>query len=349
MFRPIDLNLSLYSNRSIPPAQENALASKKIPYPLVLENLTPYLSYLKPSEAVRLLLTCRHFHFGGFWKALCKLQRPLSWEHDLFYRQSDLSDQIQKKDKELAYNRLFGLRAQQLQEPWAVQTTETIASSQTWPRVAILSNGYIVIGRRSINILSRTCTQKMAVIAENISRPTKGLISDIIALTDGRFLTSSFKDHQAHIWSPIGERIATLEHDGCVTCMTVCPNGDIMTGSKDTKVRRWTPDGKLVMTHIGHTESISGILMLRDGTPVTQSQDDTVIIWSLSGDEIPIIKHPGLTGMARLQNGGLVIISRDGEAVIWSSKGKCMSTFAHPSAGNVAINIAVGRTGIYSL
>lgn len=52
------------------------------------------------------------------------------------------------------------------------------------------------------------------------------------------------------------ECAATLEgHEGPVLSLAVTPDGDILSGSGDTTIRRWS-GGKCVQTYKGHTDTV---------------------------------------------------------------------------------------------
>lgn len=312
----------------------------KIPDSIVLALMK---RYLRPLEAVRIMLTCRHFHFYSLsdtlWQDLCKLQRPLGWEDDPFHRQIA---QIQEPAKRaLGYNRLFDLHAQKCQEPWKIKATIHLKNrANLFTTLAVLSNGNIVTGKNAIQIWSRADAR-----VSKFSPPTDLFISQIAALTGGGFITLMPASHRAYIWSDTGKLLTTLEHNGGVQCIKIL-NEEIITGSDDTEVRRWKPDGTLVKTYRGHTSSVQKIVILQDGALATIARDNRVIIWSVDGrNPVVTFEHPGCTDMAGLMSGGIVTISKNGDGIIWSPAGKPISTFKHLSPSSWAMYITVLRNG----
>jgi WD40 repeat protein len=353
---------------NISPVQLHAVrgsgAITKTPYPVVLE----IMSYLRSPEAVCLMSTCRYFHFDFFWQVLCKLQSPVSWKDDPFHCKIALIQNSAKRA--LCYNRLFALRMQKRQEPWKMKVIPNflydLASEPLFycNTLAILSNGNIVTGNHDIEIWSRAGLRVKTISIPGDDDSNK--ISCIVAIQGGGFITTMQYPrpqtcmwcyrYQAYIWSDAGKLIAALNHDGLVTCLATFPNGEILTGSEDTKVRRWTPDGKLVMTYHGHTKKILEIAILRDGTFATASEDDTVIVWSLDGNPIATLEplqyqgpdknpyigpHLDLASLASLQNGNLATISGLGKGVIWSPDGKPISTFEHRGSFSPEMRVKV--------
>jgi len=74
-------------------------------------------------------------------------------------------------------------------------------------------------------------------------------------------------------------------HTKKITCITNLPNGDIITGSADKKIKIWNSDtgrlaGKCIKTLHGHQNGILCVNVLLDGRIISGSLDNTLKIWN---------------------------------------------------------------------
>jgi len=70
-------------------------------------------------------------------------------------------------------------------------------------------------------------------------------------------------------------------HTGRITCVTNLPNGNIITGSEDKKIKIWNAEsGNCIKTLSGHKNYILCLNVLLDGRIISGSLDKTLKIWN---------------------------------------------------------------------
>ena len=57
------------------------------------------------------------------------------------------------------------------------------------------------------------------------------------------------------------------------------PNGNFASGSSDKVIRIWEDSGNCVAALTGHTDPVSCLACLDDGTLVSGSDDKTIRLW----------------------------------------------------------------------
>ena len=114
----------------------------------------------------------------------------------------------------------------------------------------------------------------------------------------------------------------TLEgHTGYVACISVLPDGRIVSGSLDDPIRIWdTETGACLKTLEGHTRYVTCISVFPDGRIVSGSYDNTMRIWNIeTGECMQTLKgHTGaVLCISILPDGRIVSGSKDGTMRIW--------------------------------
>ena len=115
----------------------------------------------------------------------------------------------------------------------------------------------------------------------------------------------------------------TLEgHIDEVNCISVLPDGRIISGSYDKTLKIWNPStGNCDHTFIGHTDAVRCIAILPNGRIISGSSDKTLKIWNLlTGNcDHTFTGHTELVwSVAILSNGRIVSGSYDKTIKIWS-------------------------------
>ena len=72
----------------------------------------------------------------------------------------------------------------------------------------------------------------------------------------------------------------TLEgHQDIVTTVAITPEGNIISGSDDTTVKVWSPQGTFLHTLQGHQDIVTTVAITPEGNIVSGSYDNTVKVW----------------------------------------------------------------------
>lgn len=282
--------------------------------------------YLRVPEIVKFLRTCRHFEHvtnkGYLWQILFKIHNP-NWQDDRFHCliQSRTQD---REIQELAYYRLYALRAKGLKDPWRVKTTISVSKYAFWrchTGIVVLSNSNIAMGvpHRKMTIWS----------SEGVQIKTPALtsyklgVACMAALPGGGMVTAAILGHLAHLWSPDGKLLHTLNgHTGAVRCVAVFSDGRIVTGSRDHTVGLWSPFGMHLATLTGHTGAVTRVAVLPSGGVVSGSEEDgTAIIWSREGMRVKTLNNTdAIKSIAVLPCGGVVTASESSRPYCWNQK-----------------------------
>ena len=69
-------------------------------------------------------------------------------------------------------------------------------------------------------------------------------------------------------------------HTNYIATLAVLPDGSVVSGSRDTTLRRWDPkSGQCIGTWKGHTHGVRALVVLPDGSVVSGSRDTTLRRW----------------------------------------------------------------------
>lgn len=122
------------------------------------------------------------------------------------------------------------------------------------------------------------------------------LTTGLAYLPDGAHLLSSHADGAVRIWKDEeGTLVARIPaHKGEVTCLAVSSDGKYLaTGGADKVVRVWlVTNQKLAKEFTGHEGGVLSVAFLKSGQVASTSQDGTVRVWSLEGNEVATTNTP---------------------------------------------------------
>jgi hypothetical protein len=121
-----------------------------------------------------------------------------------------------------------------------------------------------------------------------------------------------------------------LFHRYSVTAIGELPDGRLVSGSADAKVRVWGEDGWHPVTLEGHCRGVRGLVVMPDGTVASCSRDGAVRVWDPTR-EVCIAKLLGHTddcnALAAMPDGKLASGSADGTVRVWDpATGVCVLT-----------------------
>ncbi len=167
-------------------------------------------------------------------------------------------------------------------------------------------------------------------------------VSCLTVLPDGR-LVSGYKDGTIEIWDlsqPAGQQCITTwkahigsiiyngkTYGGYVNCVTVLPDGRLVSGSQDQTLKVWDlskpPGLQYVATLEGHTGSVTNVIVLPDGRLASSCCDNTLKVWGLNkpAGQQCVATLEGHGGGVRccivLPDGRLVSCSEDATLRVW--------------------------------
>jgi WD40 repeat protein len=171
----------------------------------------------------------------------------------------------------------------------------------------------------------------------------------ITVLADGRIVSGS-RDGTLKVWNShilsLGkdndERQRNHQTEKCditcrghtdeIWCVAVLPDGNIISGSEDARLKIWNPEtGECYKTFIGHTDGVNCVAVLPDGDIVSGSHDNTLKTWNPGTGkcEITFTGHSdSVTCIGVLPDKRIVSGSLDATLKIWNYQtGKCEITF----------------------
>ena len=120
-------------------------------------------------------------------------------------------------------------------------------------------------------------------------------------------------------------------HSRGITCISVFPDGRIVSGSSDWSLRVWNPStGQNLQVLEGHSGCVNCVAVLGDGRIVSGSADATLRIWDASSGQclISLKGHSkGIRCVSVLPDGRIVSGSSDRTLRVWDpDTGQCLLT-----------------------
>eukprot|EP00668_Euglena_longa_P034152 GGOE01043908.1.p1 GENE.GGOE01043908.1~~GGOE01043908.1.p1 ORF type:complete len:793 (-),score=266.87 GGOE01043908.1:235-2613(-) len=106
---------------------------------------------------------------------------------------------------------------------------------------------------------------------------------------DGRLISGSW-DSTLIIWAPDGTAQHTLQgHTKNVLCVCWLTVDQILSGSGDRSIIMWSSAGQKQKVLTGHTDAIRAVKEVPEIGFISSSNDCTLIVWSYAGDQLQIL------------------------------------------------------------
>ncbi|KAG0631249.1 hypothetical protein M758_1G238100 [Ceratodon purpureus] len=167
----------------------------------------------------------------------------------------------------------------------------------------------------------------------SIAKDLKGhklQVSNVAVVDSNGDILSASVDSTVRRWRN-GKVVEVLEgHEGPVQAVISLPNGDVVTGSSDTTMRLWRGSA-CISTIRGHTDTVRGLTLMPNVGIVSASHDGSVRLWALSGEQLlEFVGHTAIVySVASHSSGDIASGSEDGFAKIWRG-GVCVQSIEHP-------------------
>jgi len=163
-------------------------------------------------------------------------------------------------------------------------------------------------------------------------------IEGVMVLDDGRFLSFSYSG--IRLWSNQGESLATLK-DSLITGVNILDDGCFISWSSYyLTLRLWSFDGMPLTTLEGHSDYISGVIVLNDERFLSWSDDGTLRLWtSKSKIQSTLEGHSDLiNGVEVLDNGNILSYSSD-ETRLSNNDGKFLANLEGDYGGILGVKV----------
>ncbi|CAL0329220.1 unnamed protein product [Lupinus luteus] len=151
-----------------------------------------------------------------------------------------------------------------------------------------------------------------------------------IALDDNGDIISSSVDSTLRRWRN-GQSVETWEaHKAPVQAVIKLPSGEIVTGSSDTTLKLWR--GKTCLhTFAGHADTVRGLAAMSGLGILSASHDGSLRLWAVSGEVLmEMVGHTAIVYSVDSHASGLIVSgSEDRFAKIWKD-GVCVQSIEHP-------------------
>ena len=150
----------------------------------------------------------------------------------------------------------------------------------------------------------------------------------LTVLPDGRIVSGV--DSSLRVWDPSNGRwLFTLKHSGHVICVAVLPDGRIVSGSWDRSLRVWDPsDGRCLLILKGHTDSVECVAVLPNGHIVSGSKDDSLRVWDPDTGICKIIIETTEIDVSQMDL-SQAILTDDLAKLLWQNGAKIPDTITH--------------------
>lgn len=166
----------------------------------------------------------------------------------------------------------------------------------------------------------------------SIAKDMKGhklQVSNVAVDPNGDILSASV-DSTVRRWRD-GQVVEVLQgHDGPVQAVLPLSNGEVVTGSSDTTMKLWR-GSTCISTIRGHTDTVRGLAMMPNVGILSASHDGSLRLWALSGEQLlEFVGHTAIVySVAAHSSGDIASGSEDGFAKIWRG-GVCVQSIEHP-------------------
>ena len=154
------------------------------------------------------------------------------------------------------------------------------------------------------------------------------------------------------VWTPRVRPLPAVElgaHSGAVRAIGVLPDGRIVTGGDDRRLRMWDPHQPAQPSELGtHHRSVRAVAVLHDGRLVTGGADGRVVIWNPHHPDQPVelgAHSDPVEAVGELPDGRVVSAGEDRWVEIWEPQqlGHPLDLGAHASEVRAVGVLADGR------
>lgn len=150
-----------------------------------------------------------------------------------------------------------------------------------------------------------------------------------IALDNGDIVSSSV-DSTLRRWRN-GQLVESWEaHKAAIQAVIKLPSGELVTGSSDTTLKLWR-GSTCTHTFVGHSDTVRGLAVMSELGILSASHDGSIRLWALSGEVLmEMVGHTSIVYSVDSHASGLIVSSsEDCFAKIWKD-GVCMQSIEHP-------------------
>ncbi|CAM6039015.1 unnamed protein product [Sphagnum compactum] len=154
-------------------------------------------------------------------------------------------------------------------------------------------------------------------------------ITSVAVDANGDILSASV-DSTVRRWR-MGKTLEVLHgHKGPVQAVLSLPSGEIVTGSSDTTLKLWKGT-TCVHTFSGHSDTVRGLALMPNIGILSASHDGSVRLWAVTGEQLmEMVGHTAIVySVAAHASGDIASGSEDGFAKIWKG-GSCIQSIEHP-------------------
>ncbi len=110
-----------------------------------------------------------------------------------------------------------------------------------------------------------------------------------------------------------------------IFCLIELKNGDIITGSNDSKIKIWDLKSKTCLSLLGHDDRVYSIIELNNGDVISGSKDKTIRVWNMKTrmctSKLKEQKAP-IMCLIQLKNGHIASGCETGRIFIWDIEKK---------------------------
>jgi len=184
-------------------------------------------------------------------------------------------------------------------------------------------------------------------------------VEGAIELNDGNLLSWS-PDKTLCMWDTHGQLVTTFHgHTGKINGAMELPDGLLLSWgglvwevksqykNSDSSLRLWNKDGECIGVFTGHTDSVTGAILLPEGHILSWSEDSTLRIWDIAGLSLDIqYAHSNeVYGVFILDDGRSVSWGYSDMICLWDENGNKLDTLnENYRTGNRALVFAWAKS-----
>ncbi len=117
------------------------------------------------------------------------------------------------------------------------------------------------------------------------------------------------------------------QHQGYIWCLAKLKNNTFLSGGRDSFIRHWDKDLKLIRSFKLHSKSIIKIVEIENGQFISSSRDLTLKKWDIKGNKVSNLTTKYMVLSMVVLGGFLVVGNTNGEIIIIDNELNELSTF----------------------